>query len=285
MTIINTSDDLLALLRENQEFREAVRQAILTEELIALPATFNAFVSEMRDFVSEIRSYIKVTDERLDRLEEGQQRLEEQHQRLEERQQGLEEGMLRLEGRQLKLEESMLRLEEQHQRLEEGQQRLELGQQGHTNDIGMLKGFALETKLYNRGIALVATRMRLRNGRRIRVAEMDDNSDEFNNALYQALNDGTLSEAEYHRILDTDMILSGMLPGSSDLVYIAIEATYTVSRVDIYKVRETAAILGRVLPGVEILVALYYVNIMDMFEDEANQQGVQLIKARNLVAV
>jgi exonuclease VII small subunit len=257
MTTINTSDDLLTLLRENQEFREAARQAILTEELLTLPARFNAFVSEMRDFVSEMRNYIKVTDERLERLEQGQHRLEERQQRLEEGQ----------------------------QRLEEGQQRLESGQHGHTNDIGMLKGFALETKLYNRGIALVATRMKLRNGRRVRVAEVDDNSDEFNNALYQALNDGTLSEAEYHRILDTDMILSGMLPGSSDLVYIAIETTYTVSRVDIYKVKETAAILGRVFHGVEILVALYYVNIMDMFEDEANQQGVHLIKARNLVAV
>ena len=264
MTTINTSDDLLTLLRENQEFREAARQAILTEELLTLPARFNAFVSEMRDFVSEMRNYIKVTDERLERLEEGQHRLEERQQRLEEGQQRLEEGQ---------------------QRLEEGQQRLESGQHGHTNDIGMLKGFALETKLYNRGIALVATRMKLRNGRRVRVAEVDDNSDEFNNALYQALNDGTLSEAEYHRILDTDMILSGTLPGSSDLVYIAIETTYTVSRVDIYKVKETAAILGRVFHGVEILVALYYVNIMDMFEDEANQQGVHLIKARNLVAV
>jgi exonuclease VII small subunit len=278
MTTINTSDDLLTLLRENQEFREAARQAILTEELLTLPARFNAFVSEMRDFVSEMRNYIKVTDERLERLEEGQRRLEEGQHRLEERQQRLEEGQQRLEERQQRLEEGQ-------QRLEEGQQRLESGQHGHTNDIGMLKGFALETKLYNRGIALVATRMKLRNGRRVRVAEVDDNSDEFNNALYQALNDGTLSEAEYHRILDTDMILSGMLPGSSDLVYIAIETTYTVSRVDIYKVKETAAILGRVFHGVEILVALYYVNIMDMFEDEANQQGVHLIKARNLVAV
>ena len=270
MTTINTSDDLLALLRENQEFREAVRQAILSEELLALPATFNAFVSEMRNFVTEMRSYIKVTDERLDRLEQGQRRLEE-------RQQRLEEGQRRLEERQQGLEEGQ-------QRLEEGQQRIERGQFNHTNDISVLKGIGLENKLYNRGIALVATRLKLRNGRRVRVAEVDDNSDEFNNALYHALNDDTLSEAEYHRILDTDLILSGMLPGSSDLVYIAIEATYTVSRVDIYKVKETAAILGRVFQGVEILVALYYVNIMDMFEDEANQQGVHLIKARNLVA-
>ncbi len=75
MTTINTTDDLLSLLRENQEFREAVRQAILSEELLALPATFNAFVSEMREFVSEMRSYTKSTDKRMENLEQGQQDL------------------------------------------------------------------------------------------------------------------------------------------------------------------------------------------------------------------
>ena len=34
MTTINTADDLLSLLRENQEFREAVRKAILTENCL-----------------------------------------------------------------------------------------------------------------------------------------------------------------------------------------------------------------------------------------------------------
>ena len=238
MTTINTADDLLTLLRENQEFREAARQAILTEELLALPAMFNAFVSEMRDFVSEMRSYTKVTDERLERLEERQQKLEE------------------------------------------GQLRLERGQHGHTNDIGMLKGIALETKLYNRGVALIATLLRVRNGQRVRVAEMDDNSAEFNNAVLQVLESDVLTEAEYDRILDTDMIVSGIRQGSSNLIYTAIETSYTASRADIYKVKETAAILGKVFDDVEIHAALYCVNISSIIEDEAAQQGVHLIRTR-----
>ena len=63
MTMINTTEDFLTLLRENQEFREAARQAILTEELLALPAVFSTFASEAR------------TDFR--RLESGQKRLED----------------------------------------------------------------------------------------------------------------------------------------------------------------------------------------------------------------
>ena len=62
MTTINTADDLLSLLRENQEFREAVRKAILTEELLALPAVFSAFASEIRGEIKEVRGEIKRVD-------------------------------------------------------------------------------------------------------------------------------------------------------------------------------------------------------------------------------
>ena len=57
MVTINTTDDLLRLLDENPEFREAVRQVILTQELIALPAVFTSFQSEMREFQSETKDF------------------------------------------------------------------------------------------------------------------------------------------------------------------------------------------------------------------------------------
>ena len=59
MVTINTTDDLLRLLDENPEFREAVRSAIMTQELIALPAVFASFASEMREFQSEVRTELK----------------------------------------------------------------------------------------------------------------------------------------------------------------------------------------------------------------------------------
>ena len=55
MTTINTSDDLLSLLNENEEFRDAVRRAILTEELLALPAVFADFRSEVRADIKELK--------------------------------------------------------------------------------------------------------------------------------------------------------------------------------------------------------------------------------------
>ena len=44
------------------------------------------------------------------------------------------------------------------------------------NDLAMLKGIGLESKLYNRGVALMATHLRMNGGRIVRVAEQDDNS-------------------------------------------------------------------------------------------------------------
>ncbi len=247
MTTINTTEDLLSLLRENQEFREAVRDSILTEELLALPAAQKAFIAEIREFVTEIRNYTKAADRRLLVLEEGQRELRE------------DVRELRGDVRELKQ-----------------------GQQSHTDDIGELKGIGLETKLYNRGVSLIATLLRVHNGQRVRVAEKDDNSEDFNSAVLQALEDGFLTEEEYDRILDTDMIISGSRTGSSNPVYTAIEASYSISRADISKVKETATVLSKVFHDADIHAALYYMNIASVIEKEAVQQGVHLIKARNL---
>ena len=65
MTTISTSDDLLTLLQENKEFHEAVRKAILTEELMSLPAVFSAFASE-------VRADIKILKDGQKELQDGQ---------------------------------------------------------------------------------------------------------------------------------------------------------------------------------------------------------------------
>ena len=317
MTTINTTEDLLSLLRENQEFREAVRDSILTEELLTLPAAQKAFIAEIREFVTEIRNYTKAADRRLLVLEEGQRELREDVRELKQGQQTLEEGQRELRGDVRELKQGQQTLEEGQrelrgdvrelkqgqqtleegqrelrgdvqelrgdvQELKQGQQTLERGQQSHTDDIGELKGIGLETKLYNRGVSLIATLLRVHNGQRVRVAEKDDNSADFNSAVLQALEDGFLTEEEYDRILDTDMIISGSRTGSSNPVYTAIEASYSISRADISKVKETATVLSKVFHDADIHAALYYMNIASVIEKEAVQQGVHLIKARNL---
>ena len=217
MTTVNTAEDLIDLLRENQEFREAVRQLILSEELLRLPVVFHAFMSEFR-------SYSEGADKRLETLESGQRQ--------------------------------------------------------HANDIGEL---SLELRLYNRGVSLIAALIKVREVYRVRVAERDDNSADFNNAIYEALDNDVLSQAEYDRVLDTDMIVSGVRPGSSDPVYATIEASYSVSRNDIAKAILTSDILGKVFRDADIHAALYHMEIESDIREEAVRQGVHLIRARTLL--
>lgn len=50
MTTINTSEDLLRLLREDAHFYERARRLILTDELVTLP---KPFVARVDDFIAK----------------------------------------------------------------------------------------------------------------------------------------------------------------------------------------------------------------------------------------
>ena len=76
MVTISTSEDLLRALRENPEWKEAVRREILTEELINLPARFDRFaakteqfIDEQRQFNARIDDFVVRTDRRFARME------------------------------------------------------------------------------------------------------------------------------------------------------------------------------------------------------------------------
>ena len=57
MVTINTSEDLLRALRENPEWKEAVRREILSEELMNLPARFDEFAAKTLQFIEEQRQF------------------------------------------------------------------------------------------------------------------------------------------------------------------------------------------------------------------------------------
>lgn len=59
MTVINTTDDLIRLLEENDEFRKAVRRHVLSDELVHLPERFARFATRMESFVDEQTQFNK----------------------------------------------------------------------------------------------------------------------------------------------------------------------------------------------------------------------------------
>ena len=85
MTTINSQEDFLRALRENPEWKEAVRALILGEELLQLPARFNAFADEQRQVNKRVESDISGLKAGQARLEEGQARIEASQTRIESR--------------------------------------------------------------------------------------------------------------------------------------------------------------------------------------------------------
>lgn len=77
MVTISTPEDLLRALRENPEWKEAVRREILTEQLLNLPARFDQFAASTEGFIEEQRQFNAETGGRVDRLESDVGQLKE----------------------------------------------------------------------------------------------------------------------------------------------------------------------------------------------------------------
>ncbi len=59
MTTINSQEDFLRALSDNPQWKEAVRTQILGEELLGLPARFDAFVERMDTFIEDMKGFIE----------------------------------------------------------------------------------------------------------------------------------------------------------------------------------------------------------------------------------
>ena len=69
MTTINNQDDFLEALRNNPQWRDAVRAQILGDDLMELPAKFDAFVEEQGTTHANLDARLDRIDTRLDRME------------------------------------------------------------------------------------------------------------------------------------------------------------------------------------------------------------------------
>ena len=257
MTTINTSSDFLALLRENQEFREAARQHILTEELLALPAVFSGFASEMRGDVKRLEG-------RQEQLEEGQRHLEGRQERLEGRMGRLEGSMERLEGRQDRLEVRM-------ERLEEGQERLETA-------VDSLRGTALEQKLSTRLLPLVGREFDVRRVFPIwspGVIDVSGSTGAFHDKLEQALEEGVIDDDDDTRLRVTDLVIRSQRKSDRSTLWFTVEASGVINDDDITRSQQSANAIKKIY-GQDAIPIVYGYRIREDQMRLAEELGVQV---------
>ncbi|WP_276970247.1 hypothetical protein, partial [Ferrimicrobium acidiphilum] len=107
MAVINTTSDLLKALRENPEWKDAVRAEILGERLQTLPELVSENVRQIAaigDKLDRASNLLAALTERLERVENRLERVENRLERVENRLERVENRLERVENRPGKMD-------------------------------------------------------------------------------------------------------------------------------------------------------------------------------------
>ena len=248
--IIETTDDLIRVLRENEEFRDAARRELLTEDLLELPGEFREFRSYAEEnFVTtgefrEFRSYAEENFVTTGEFREFRSYAEENF---------VTTGEFR-EFRSYAEENFVTTGEFREFRTQTDQTLHTL-----TNNVNDLRGVALEGRMSTRLRQRVARALGLTRPRTIwlsrQYVQPPSRAEAFENLKEEAADNGQISDEEADRLTDTDMIMSAETT-DGETVYIAVEASGVIGSGDISRARHSAGILKK-LYGEDAIPAVY----------------------------
>ncbi len=124
-TPIETFEDILAAMENNPRLQAAMRQHVLDQEFLQLPAIVRELQQAIAQLTQLVHDYIAATDARLEQIEARLDRLEAGQARLESDVTELKTGQARLESDVTELKTGQARLESDVAELKTGQARLE----------------------------------------------------------------------------------------------------------------------------------------------------------------
>ena len=257
MTSINNQDDFLRALRDNPEWREAVRAQILGEDLLKLPGKFDAFREDMTTFMER-------TDRRLGLLEDGQRALQDGQGMLQDGQKALQDGQGMLQDGQKALQDGQRALQDGQKAFEDGQKVLQDGQKAFEDGQKVLqdgqkaledgqKVFQDEQQSIRRDLAPIkgfhAQNAAARESRDIaravncrQTALMDRDWLEFlvDNGDAPGVSPGDLASFQ-----KADMVIRARSRENGQTVYLPVEASFTARSHDFDRAARNARLLGQ----------------------------------------
>ena len=102
----------------------------------------------------------------------------------------------------------------------------------------------------------------------------------FYDKVCESCEDGRITNEEYVRVVETDLIARARRRGFDGCVYVAVEASNRLDRDDVDRVERTRRILAAVFPQSEIRAMVYGVEISDEDRRHAESQGVETLLER-----
>ena len=258
-TPIYSFQDILRILEQNPELREAMRRYILDEELRQLPAAVRELRETVANLAQVVHEYMLATNARLDRLEAGQEELKAGQARMEARQEQMEARQDRMEARQDRMEARQDRMEANQEEMKANQEEMKASQkemkdafarmerrqdrmEGHLNN---LRGTEYERRAARRARRAAARWLNLFHATVVQAITVPDNNiipNLMDDAV--AANRVTLEQADDLEL--ADLILAGSLTDAGDEpAYAVVEVSLAIDENDINRARERAGALAR----------------------------------------
>jgi len=114
-------------------------------------------------------------------------------------------------------------------------------------DVAWLKGEIMELKFADRFPAILGKVFRRL--KRVSPSELADR-------LYEAVDEGILTEEEVKKALDIDLVAKGFMKKENKEVLIAVEVSFVIDKKDVERSFERAMIIGRAF-GMECIPAVF----------------------------
>ena len=144
-------------------------------------------------------------------------------------------------------------------------------------EFGQVKGITFGIDLERTGLPRMVANFDLRRVRVVRLAEHNRASEEFNDAVWDARDNGKITKQQYNRLMVTDLIARGRLGRSSDThAYIVAEASYELEPADLEKIRSSRESITKVFPGAPVFACLYAVHVSSDLRDAAERDDVRV---------
>ena len=221
MTVIHTTDDLIRLLNENDEFRQAVRRHVLSDELIQLPERHAKFETRVEGFIDEQRQFNK-------EQRQFNQRIETEISEL--RQFNKEQRQFNKEQRQFnqRMETEISELRQFNKEQRQFNQRME-------NSIGELRG--------NTARQVVSTHfIEIAEGMGFQCKGILMRADLVQMLTHSERDD--IPHGDRQSFFRADLVVEAT-DSDGAMHYIAVEASYTADQRDTSRAQRNAALLTR----------------------------------------
>jgi len=235
--------DLIRLLEQRPEWRAELRRYVLTDDLVELPTV-------VRDLVqAQLR-----TEQRVEELAQAQQRTE---QRLGELALTLDRLALAQQG----TEKAVAELAQAQRGTEQRMGEMAAALESLAGRVGDIDGEVLELRYWRRAGAYFS-----RLARRLKVIDSSDLAD----MLDQAVDTGSLTDAEREAILAADLVLSGQRREDRADTYFVVEISLGIGLDDVSRAAERARLLAKLGRPAAPVVAGKWINSEAVAASRAN---------------